>query len=53
MDNPKDKDPQSTKQELEKPEHIKPEVVAIYQEKDLEKEFANVYGATFVDLFGP
>jgi hypothetical protein len=53
MNNQTDKNQQPPKREPEKPEYIKPEVVAVYQEQDLEKEFANVYGMTFVDLFGP
>ncbi len=36
----------------EKPLYVKPEVVATYNEPDLEKEFAHVYGESFVDLFG-
>ena len=47
-------------QKSEKPQYIKPEVVATYSKQELEKEFANVYGQSgggggnaFVDLFGP
>jgi len=39
------------KKEVEKPKYFKPEVVATYSEQELAKEFVNVYGATFVDLF--
>jgi len=43
---------QSVKNEAEKPQDVKPEVIASYSEQTLEKEFANVYGDSFVDLFG-
>ncbi|MEN8216254.1 MAG: hypothetical protein ABFS56_07725 [Pseudomonadota bacterium] len=42
----------SAKTEAEKPQYVKPEVIASYSEQALEKEFANVYGDSFVDLFG-
>ena len=53
MNNQKDKNQQSTKKEAENPKYVKPAVVATYSEQELEKEFAHVYGHTFVDLFGP
>ena len=42
----------------EKPEekkipYEKPRILLTYQAEDLEKEFADVFGQTFVDLFGP
>jgi len=43
---------QNAKTEAEKPQYVKPEVIASYSEQTLEKEFANVYGDSFVDLFG-
>ncbi len=51
MNNEKDKNQQAVKKEGDKPEYFKPKVVATYNEQELSKEFANVYGATFVDLF--
>jgi len=51
MNNKKDKNQQPMKKEVEKPKYFKPEVVATYSEQELAKEFVNVYGATFVDLF--
>jgi hypothetical protein len=54
MKNQKDEHQKSEKSE--KPQYIKPEVVATYSKQELEKEFANVYGASggggSVDLFG-
>ena len=52
MNNQKDNNQQTKKKEGDKPEYFKPAVLATYSEQELSKEFANVYGQTFVDLFG-
>jgi hypothetical protein len=50
MDKQKDQD--TKKETAEKPEYIKPEIIATYSRQKLEKEFAHTYGNSFVDLFG-
>ncbi len=37
----------------EKPEYVKPTVVATYTDEQLKEEFSTAYGQTHVDLFSP
>jgi len=50
MNNQKDEHQKSDNSE--KPQYIKPEVVATYSQQEIENEFAHTYGQSFVDLFG-
>ena len=42
---------ENNQQRVKKPGYLKPAIVATYTEEELSKEFASVYGATFVDTF--
>jgi len=48
MNNQKDEHQKSDNSE--KPQYIKPEVVATYSQQEIENEFAHTYGQSFVDL---